>query len=43
MISGFFCKVDEISSGIFPTFQDNLSVPSSWVKKFKKKKKGRIS
>jgi len=38
VISGFHCKVDEISSGILPTFCDSLSVPSSRVKKSKKKK-----
>jgi hypothetical protein len=35
VISGFHCKVDEISSGILPTFRDNLLVPSSRVKKKK--------
>jgi len=41
VISGFRCKVDEISSVILSTFRDNLSLPSSRVKKSKKKKERR--
>ena len=47
MISGFHCEVDEIrtvwvyyavySDNLLPAFQDNLLVPSSGVKKAKKK------
>jgi hypothetical protein len=38
VILGFRCKADKFSSGILLAFWDNLSVPSSRVKKSKKKK-----
>jgi hypothetical protein len=51
MILNFHCNADEIcaplgyntvSSGNLPTFQDNVSVPSSRVKKSKKSRESKL-